>query len=287
MSNPKKNSWKCLLCRSSTPPSSTPPLGTRSRSASNTSAMSETSDGASWRNVVEQVISSKLDEYMKKMDKKFSDFEKSLEFSMEQMEELRVASTVKDVQKKLVLIEKRQEKEENESKEWKSKIRGLETLVQELNQKSENCKLELSGFPTNLNVEVNNIARELLSKVDGSHIGQVTAERVSKVYGQQTNRTSIVMKFESVEKRNVILNKIKQEKIHLKAGDLLKTGDPTPVYVNEFLTSYYRRLFYEAKKLKMDKKYAYLWVEDGKILLKKTQDSRVVRLTSMEDLGKI
>lgn len=293
MSNPRKADWKCVKCRGgyTTPPVSDHRKDLRSRSASlsSTRSIDETrnmTDGSRIESVVESAINKILDKYLKKMDQKFQDYERSLEFNMERMEEL--ATTVKTLQKQMVTMEKVQEKVDTENKELKTKIRGLEGMVHELSQQGENCKLELSGFP-NSEVNVEQVARELLVRLDIGieEIGNFEIHKLTKVYGQQLNKTSIIIKYNSQNTRNKILNRIRAKKVYFKVGDLLKNNDTTSVYINEYLTKYYRKLFFEAKKLKTEKKFAYLWVKNGQILLKKTQESRVIQLTNMDDLGKL
>lgn len=56
------------------------------------------------------------------------------------------------------------------------------------------------------------------------------------------------------------------------------------VFVNEHLTVHNKMLLYNARLLVDDKKLAYAWVRDGKLLVKKEADGRAVRIVDIEGL---
>lgn len=98
---------------------------------------------------------------------------------------------------------------------------------------------------------------------------------------------SLVVAFQAKSKRDLVLETLKKEKVTLNTRNISAQNPPLQVFVNEYLTPYMKRLFYEAKKIKGDKNYKYLWVKNGQILLKKTTECRPMRLISLDDLAKI
>lgn len=103
--------------------------------------------------------------------------------------------------------------------------------------------------------------------------------------GQPNNpKNTVIIKFESKIVRDGIFKSIKGKRHKLSdfTGD---AKDDSAVYVNEQLTPFNRKLFYEAGLVKKEKKFAYLWFSDNKILLKKTQDSRPIRVYDMKDIA--
>ncbi|KAL1447170.1 hypothetical protein WDU94_015563 [Cyamophila willieti] len=99
----------------------------------------------------------------------------------------------------------------------------------------------------------------------------------------ENGRTTIVVEFKTQEVRNAVLTKIKEKRLYAQLGEVFPDNGSN-VYINEALCPYYKKLLYEASKIKKDKKYAYLWVKDGKILLKKAENGKTMRLDCIDDL---
>ncbi|KAG8253553.1 hypothetical protein J6590_032351 [Homalodisca vitripennis] len=70
-----------------------------------------------------------------------------------------------------------------------------------------------------------------------------------------------------------ILNEMisfRKEKKNLNSRDLgFNTGDGHVIYVNDTLTRERRQLLRAAREVKKSKQYAYLWVKNGRIFLRK------------------
>lgn len=227
------------------------------------------------------------DRMMKQMNSKFAEFQASLEFTSGKMEDLE--KTMKSVDQKIILMDKRQTKLENENIELKTRLRKLETELQTKSQESNNHKLELSGLPPIDDNNIKQVAYQFIEKV-GINQAEVGTFQVNKLYKPEATRskTTVVISFQTQNIRDNIMKKMKQGKIYLKVKDVVpNSNEETNVYANEYLTGYYRKLFYEANMLKKQKNFSYLWVKEGKILLKKKEGDSVVRLTNMDDLGKL
>lgn len=81
---------------------------------------------------------------------------------------------------------------------------------------------------------------------------------------------------------------MKQDKPNIKVKSIIQGGEDTPVFINESLTPHYKKVFFEAKKIKAQKNYVFLWVTVGKILLKTSQNGRSLKINSvLEDLEKL
>ncbi|XP_039287853.1 uncharacterized protein LOC120352197 [Nilaparvata lugens] len=59
------------------------------------------------------------------------------------------------------------------------------------------------------------------------------------------------------------------------------------VYINESLSPARRRIFAAAREAKKKYDYAYLWVQNGKILMRKEQGKPIVKITSLSDLDRL
>lgn len=282
MSNPKKSVWKCVPCRE-------PPLTVNTPRSRNSSNLSED------ESELQDPTEIKILEFIRKENKKhemkmlamMEDFKKSLMFTQGSIDEMN--KTMKNVEKKLVVVEKEQEKMKVENTELKSKVRKLEVTVQEMMQKQFLNKIEITGIPTTNTSDAISLAKNFINKVDlqETEVKKFTAEKNITYVSENVSKMNIVIGFESQYVRNEVLKKMRKDKMRLKLGDLTNKGENNEIYVNECLSAYFKKLFYEVKKIQKAKNYEHLWVRDGKILMKKAVGAKVMQITSNDDLGKI
>uniref|UniRef100_A0A8D8UC70 FP protein C-terminal domain-containing protein n=1 Tax=Cacopsylla melanoneura TaxID=428564 RepID=A0A8D8UC70_9HEMI len=234
---------------------------------------------------LEKKMNKKFEEMDEHIGKKLKDFEKTLNYYGDKVDEANDIS--RNVEKKLVLMEKRLDKSEKENVELRTKMSKMEKQSNGLAQKEFNTKIEISGIK-NKNIDHNDVTKKILNKVnDTSEDIQFRAEKiVMKVGEEKQERTTIVVQLRSQEARNMVLTKIKSSKLYSKLNEIMP-NEGAPVFFNEALSPYYKKLFFEAGRVKREKKYAFLWVKDGKILIKKEEKGNTLRLESMEDLGKL
>uniref|UniRef100_A0A8D9ATW8 PHD-type domain-containing protein n=1 Tax=Cacopsylla melanoneura TaxID=428564 RepID=A0A8D9ATW8_9HEMI len=299
MSGPKKMAWKCHECRKYKS-SQESTMRMRSSTPRKKSESEEYSENESFTTVIEtgdrmsrgndEKVSDKSMEKLfdqfesklwKKMSKKLTDIEEFMSFASGKIDDF--TKYMKEIQKKLVAMEVEQEKMRQENMELKSKFKSLEVGVNENAQMFNRNKMEISNIPTTV-TNVNEVVAKVLEKVNGEKIEEKCYDIEVRKYENQVNA---IVQFESVVQRDKIVKKKRAERT-IKLGDVMNTTDDNHnIYINESLTPYYAKLYAEAKKLKREKNYAFIWIRDGKILLKKTEQSRPMRLMAMEDLGKM
>ncbi|KAL1446696.1 hypothetical protein WDU94_005602 [Cyamophila willieti] len=155
--------------------------------------------------------------------------------------------------------------------------------MNELDQRDYNNKIEITGIK-NANVNATTVVETIFEKA-GITSGEIQhkEEKVTKVSENSAAKTSIVVHFQSRDERNKALGKIKTGKVYMKLGNSVNQ-DSSNVFINEALCPAYKKLFFEANRVKKDKRLAFLWIKDGKILLKKTEGSSVLRISCGEDL---
>lgn len=232
----------------------------------------------------ETKMSMKIEEINKDVGTKLSEFEATLSFYGDKVDE--ATSTVKELQQKMVLMEKRLDKSEAENTELKTRLRNIEIHINEIAQKEYNKQIEITGVKDK-NVDAQVTVSKIMEKA--GIISTEVPHKVQKVTRAGENRqerTSIHVFFPSQEDRNRTLAKIKKEKVYTKLGNSVNT-DLSPISINEALCPYYKRLFFEANRVKKEQNYAFLWTKDGKILLKKSAEGNAVKLSCMDDLGKL
>ncbi|KAL1448505.1 hypothetical protein WDU94_005619 [Cyamophila willieti] len=157
----------------------------------------------------------------------------------------------------------------------------MEIQVNGLEQKNFNNKIEISGIKDKA-VEKDEVTRKILNKMD-SKAAEIQFKTEKLTREGENGKTSIVVEFRTQEVRNMVLTKIKEKRLYSQLGDVFPNNGSN-IYINEALCPYYKKLLYQANNIKRDKKYAFLWVKDGKILLKKAENGKTMRLDCLDDL---
>lgn len=283
LSNHRKDTWRCVDCRTK----STQEMANDPSTPEASSELEKLLDKKfkDFKMEIKLEIQERFKEVRKSMEDKLREMERGLEFVGEKMEELTKAN--KEMQRKLVVVEQNQGKLEDQTKELRTRVHGLELTVHQMEQEKHANKLEISGVPENIDCQL--YVGKVLEKCRVNPMPRLDQYVVVKHNHVNTTNTtkSLTVIFESEKLRDTVWTTIKREKPKIKTGDISAQGPSTEIYINEYLSPYYKRVFYEAKKIKKDKQYKFLWVQNGRILLKKTQESKIMRIASLNDLGKM
>ncbi|XP_075233819.1 uncharacterized protein LOC142331673 [Lycorma delicatula] len=143
--------------------------------------------------------------------------------------------------------------------------------------------IEIHGIPKKDDEDV----VETIKKV-GDVIGfQITDEMIDACHrlpGKNNMSDRIIVKF--VRRRDKENFMKKRDKKFITTLNMGFTTD-TPVYTNESLCLPRRQLYALARQAKKSKGYKYIWLRDGKILMRKNEKDRVVQIKNEEDLNKL
>ncbi|XP_022189467.1 uncharacterized protein LOC111047937 [Nilaparvata lugens] len=185
-------------------------------------------------------------------------------------------------------------KKENEK--LSKKVHEMELQVIELQQYSRINNLEIHGIPQTPNEDVyaiiEDISKTLKLKNDALKID--IAHRLPT-----TNKHAIppiLIKFNNRIAKNNLFSQYKKIQSELKKleppGQLRTTSinrnlQDGPVYINENLSTYYRGLLKGAKLFAKENGYKFVWVMNGKIYVRKHEDSRPIRLANHADLDRL
>ncbi|KAL4718579.1 hypothetical protein ACJJTC_004900 [Scirpophaga incertulas] len=111
------------------------------------------------------------------------------------------------------------------------------------------------------------------------------------VYGINTKSggTTIVAEFTQALKNQEVLKTAKAFNKENRNNRLNSThiglpGKTVPIYISESLTSKARRLFYLARDLAKSTDYKYCWTSNGKVFIRKNDDSPHIEIKSENDV---
>lgn len=85
----------------------------------------------------------------------------------------------------------------------------------------------------------------------------------------------------------VNITNLRAKRTRITTNDLGREGEPRNVFINEHLTKKKNQIMYEARKMKTEKDYKFLWCRNGKIFIRKNDKTNVIELKDFDDLGRI
>ena len=161
------------------------------------------------------------------------------------------------------------------------KITTFERQCWANNQYSRREYLEISGIPENVeNKDLKNLTPQIFEKIDIS----VDPENVEDCHWIKTQRSqNVIIKLS----RWKDANKIRSEKKKLKGKNLTSLGINTPVYINDSLCIYYKKLWPKCKKLHNNKLIYAFWISKGSIKLKVSENGNIHVITHDLDLEEL
>uniref|UniRef100_A0A8D8YDL7 FP protein C-terminal domain-containing protein n=1 Tax=Cacopsylla melanoneura TaxID=428564 RepID=A0A8D8YDL7_9HEMI len=243
---------------------------------------------------MEKTITKLMNEFKKDMKKEFNEsrkqmknemneFQESLEFNHSKLDE--IIAKMGNMQKTMNKMTERQDQLEKENKELKVQLKELKYTVEDLQQYTRNRNVQIDGIPSkqdeDLRMMMKNIGEKIEVKILDSDI-----DKIHRIPTKSTNNPEpIVVQFTTRRVRDEIVKKAKEKKPC--TNDLQMQCTNRNIYVNEHLTPQKKQILYEAKKIKEEKQYKFLWCKNGKIFVRKDEKSMTIHLNSREDLNKI
>lgn len=227
---------------------------------------------------MEKVMNKFKASFKKEIQVQMREFEKSLDFHGARIDEL--INKIDDLSEK-------QKQMEDENQELKMKLKSMTIIVEDLEQYTRNRNLQIDGVPEEKDENLRDLMKEIGKKVEV----QFEDKEVDAIHRIPTRNeknkdcSPIVVQFTTRQLREKILTNAKKTTITTK--DLQKSGDEKTVYINEHLTKAKKEIMYEARKLKFQQNYKFLWSRNGKIFIRKGEKTKVIELQSLDDLAKI
>ncbi|CAG9773119.1 unnamed protein product [Ceutorhynchus assimilis] len=105
-----------------------------------------------------------------------------------------------------------------------------------------------------------------------------------RIINMNKENSPILVTFQTQQQKLSVLSK-RREKGKIISNDCGLEG-PSPIFVNEDLTSEQRRLFRSARTLR-EKDYQYVWVKGGRVFVRRSGSEDVVRVRTDEDIQRL
>lgn len=252
------------------------------------------------RDDVRSIIQSELGSFLSKINDSISatmakelqtvksdigDLKNSMTFLGNEYEELKKMTSINNE-------ELRKLQEENDS--LKATVTVLSQKFNQAEQLSRGCNIEIQCVPESKSENLISLICQMCQSV-GCAIKEesiLNCNRVAKMNASSPRPRSIIVQLNSPRVRDSILAAvIKHNKSH--SGNMLNTshlgirGEKRPIYVAEHLSAHNKALHAAARRAAKEKNYKFVWVRNGKIYMRKTDDSEFVYIRDLESIAKL
>lgn len=160
----------------------------------------------------------------------------------------------------------------------------VQDIRKQLNTKEQqelNNNAIIQGIPYKENENLDVIVDKLASKLS---IPKIPINKIYRLGSRREDRSApirIIFRSEEDKKKWMVAKKTKT----LTTSDIGGYADiRETIYINHDLTKYNVELFKKAKQYKTENNYKYLWINNGKILLRKDDNSKVTLIETHNDI---
>ena len=185
-----------------------------------------------------------------------------------------------------------------EIQQIKYKQNSTASQLDELEQYGRRVNLEIHGIPSKPNENTNQLVKKVASlvnmRLEDSHISVShrlpgclhTNETKRKAPNKPIEYAPIIVCFSNQDKRNEFYQKRKLIKPLSDSSKDCFEGIGL-IRIRENLTPFRKNLYNQAKKAKVELNYKFLWTSNGRILLRQNSASKVLHVSSVDDLAKL
>lgn len=158
--------------------------------------------------------------------------------------------------------------------------------------------IEIHGVPLIKNENLRDIVVQIINNSLDLNIMSDNIEHCFRKFGKKKlvndkeknnsikNVAPIVVRFFSFYVKSIVINKKYEKKPIIKSNTFFPDSNFI-IYINECLTFNNKKLFYEAKKIKNEKKIKYLWVRNNKIMVRIMDGDDIIYLNSLSDINNL
>ncbi len=224
------------------------------------------------KEVMKEVITQEVHRQLQSKLKEMSDAHEKLRKEAKE--------TIETLEIEVRKLKRRVEKLEFSNAEKETKIKDLKLKLDAAEQMKYDHCLQIVGLPEVKNgveesKQIIKMSKELGIKMKSSDIEDIT--RLGKKKDHKRRNVIIKLKDKSV-----------REKMFEQRKKLVKDSDPKKnVYINDRLTKYRQNLLFASRKLVKSKKLFAAWSQHGNVLIRKTENSRIIAVQSHDDLMNI
>lgn len=197
-----------------------------------------------------------------------------------------VEQAKKDVvgfRQELTEVKKQSYRQLHENQQLGRELSEAKREIVELKQYSRSMNVEVRGLPVVANEDLTQSVRTIATRL-GIEVSENDIDVVHRVQSRDKGKPNVVVRFASRGVRDRLLSVAKKTRLNTTHLGF-ETNDP--LYINEHLCIENKILLSKARQARREKNWKYVWVSQGKILLRKTENSPVLHITCEGDLTRV
>lgn len=198
---------------------------------------------------------------------------------------------ISDFESKLAKLNeyiKKTDQLQKENIKLKQDINSLESKMNSLESSLRCNNVEIQDVPEKTNESLISVVQDI-GKFLQYEIKESAIDTVFRVQTQVENKPkNIVVKFISKVHRDGFLNAAKVTRMikeHQRGFKL--PGVSERFYINEHLLPQTKLLLKQVREFSKSKSYKFVWVQNGNVLLRKAERSKIFQVRNVDDLGRL
>lgn len=197
-----------------------------------------------------------------------------------------LSSQYDDFLRKVTRIEKENKTLKKQNEELNTRLEVVENEINMQQQQRIKDYITIHGIPHKSNENLKAVIIETV-KATRTNITEENILSCRRMTTPNTTKTAIIVaKLDKYETKTIIQQNFKNNgPITMKqiTPNINPAFEARLIYINDYLTNHTRQLYELAKQLKKKYKLRYAWTKDGKVFIRKNENSRILRIKNISD----
>lgn len=187
----------------------------------------------------------------------------------------------KQIEEKCNYLSNENTKLKEEVAELKSRVHNNEQILREKN-------VEIHGIPFEKEENLGNIIKHIAENFD-IPLQERDIDCMYRIKNTRRannkNAEPIIVTFMKKETKEKFMSSRRRRSVYAK--EIGFGNSQNQIYVNEHLTSRNKELLWNARNIRKERNYKYVWYNHGNIYLRKNDNSEIIRINDKTDLAKL
>lgn len=213
------------------------------------------------------------------MEKNIEELIKSVSFISSQFDNFN--NKIDNIVSELKMIKQVNEKIIAENNRLTDEVSVLKSKIDEIEQQNLGISVDVMGIPKTTNEDCISIIEEIGKKTN-TELKVLEAYRINSF---TSKHNIITAKLATLDMRKNLIRNGKSLK--LTADIIINSWPKEKIFINERITKSKRALFAQTRSAAKEKLYKFVWLSNSDILVRKNEDSKIIKIKSPQDIEKL
>ena len=195
-----------------------------------------------------------------------------------------IATKYDELIKRNLELENTCNKLSSENKALKKEVSDIKIEIKRIENTCNEKKIEIHGVPQQEKEDLSDIVRKIAENFR-EEINKEDIEDIYRIQSKLKRNNPIIVSF--VKKRDKEKFLLMRRKKSLFTNEINMGETRSQIFINEYLSRKMKEILWKSKRLKAEKKFQFMWIRNGTIFLRKTENSEIIKITDQEDLEKL